>query len=161
MQSQCQVVERQQQTLQWRFLFEGTECLSKHEEVKMQGSKSWESTLVVPAILVLVFWLEFCGDLKQIVQIVIYSELKMHEKNKQHVLKFSFRFVVEVSDWHVFAVMSLIASDSFSWGYWLWDWKVITCMTLSAGPNRTTMSTVCFISALIQFDGAPERMHFR
>ena len=118
----------------------------------MQGSKSWESTLVVPAILVLVFWLEFCGDLKQIVQIVMYSELKMQEKNKQHVLKFSFRFVVEVSDWHVFAVMSLIASDSFSWGYWLWDWKVITCMTLSAGPNRTTMSTVCFISALIQFD---------
>ena len=80
MQSQCQVVERQQQTLQWRFLFEGTECLSKHEEVKMQGSKSWESTLVVPAILVLVFWLEFCGDLKQTVQIVIYRELKMQEK---------------------------------------------------------------------------------
>ena len=80
MQSQCQVVERQQQTLQWRFLFEGTECLSKHEEVKMQGSKSWESTLVLLAILLLVS-LEFCGDLKQIVQIVIYnSELKMQEK---------------------------------------------------------------------------------
>ena len=124
----------------------------RHEEVKMQGSKSWESTLVVPAILVLVFWLEFCGDLKQTVQIVIYSELKMQEKNRQHVSKLSFRFVVEVSDWHVFAVMSLIASDSFSWGYWLWDWKVITCMTLSAGLNRTTMWRVCFISALIQFD---------
>ena len=115
----------------------------RHEEVKMQGSKSWESTLVLLAILLLVS-LEFCGDLKQIVQIVIYnSELKMQEKNRQHVSKLSFRFVVEVSDWHVFAVMSLIASDSFSWGYWLWDWKVITCMTLSAGPNRTTMSTVC------------------
>ena len=46
----------------------------------MQGSKSWESTLVLLAILLLVS-LEFCGDLKQIVQIVIYnSELKMQEK---------------------------------------------------------------------------------
>ena len=73
----------------------------RHEEVKMQGSKSWESTLVLLAILLLVS-LEFCGDLKQIVQIVIYysyySELKMQEKNRQHVSKLSFRFLVEVSD---------------------------------------------------------------
>ena len=69
----------------------------RHEEVKMQGSKSWESTLVLLAILLLVS-LELCGDLKQIVQIVMYSELKMQEKNRQHVSKLSFRFVVEVSD---------------------------------------------------------------
>ena len=64
-------------------------------------------SLYMPAILALVFWLEFDGNLKQIVQIVIYGALKVQENKKQNALKLSFRFVVEVSDWHVFAVISL------------------------------------------------------
>ena len=65
-----------------RFLFEGTECLS-------------EGT-------------EFCGDLRQIVHLIMELS-RCEKKTKQNALRFSFRFVVEVLDSHVFAVKSLLA----------------------------------------------------